>query len=108
MDTETKWKWFKRFITLITLISGVLTGIGIFHQDLTLFAVSTTLALVTILLQIVIGFIDAMSNDPWLLNLMLNVTPKCPECGKPMKLKFIPRPGGPPGNMFVCDCEEGS
>ena len=101
MSTETKWKWFKRFITLITLISGVLTGISIFQQDLTLFAASTTLFLVTVLFQVVIGFIDAMSNDPWLES----VAPKCPECGKPMKLKFRPRPGGPPGNMFVCDCE---
>lgn len=104
MNTETRWKWFKRFITLITLISGVLTGISIFQQDLILFAVSITLFLVTVLLQIMIGFIDAMSNDPWLKNM----APKCPKCGKPMKLKFIPRPGGPPGNMFVCDCEEGS
>jgi len=104
MNTETRWKWFKRFITLITLVSGVLTGIGIFQQDLILFAVSIILFLVTVLFQIMIGFIDAMSNDPWLKN----VAPNCPKCGRRMKLKFFPRPGGPPGNMWACDCEEGS
>lgn len=29
----------------------------------------------------------------------------CEKCGGQKKLHLISRPGGPPGNMLVCDCE---
>lgn len=63
MRTEAKWKWFKRFINLIMLIAGGLTGTSLYQWDLTLFAVSLILAVVVIQIQIMIGFLDALLED---------------------------------------------
>lgn len=30
--------------------------------------------------------------------------PACEHCGKPMTLHMWDRPGGPPGNGWICDC----
>ena len=30
---------------------------------------------------------------------------KCKKCGGELKLMLRPRPGGPPGNALICDCE---
>ena len=64
MKTETKWKIFKGFVTLIMLAAGLLTGVSVYQLDLMLFAVSLVLAVGGIQLSIVVAFIDAIEEGP--------------------------------------------
>lgn len=64
MKTETKWKIFKGFVTLIMLAAGLLTGVSVYRLDLMLFAVSLVLAVGGIQLSIVVAFIDAIEEGP--------------------------------------------
>jgi len=63
MKLETKWKWFRRSISLISVVSGGLIAWSLWQWDFTLFVASLSLGIGGISFSVFIGFIDAFLEE---------------------------------------------